>query len=78
MKIAVDISYYPLVEEFKPPIKAFIAKLEAIEGVEILKNSMSTQIRGEHKIIMPYITEKIIEEFDNYRASFIIKIISGE
>ncbi len=78
MKIAVDISYYPLVEEFKKPIKAFIAKLEAIEGVEIQKNSMSTQIRGEHNVIMPYLTEKIVEEFNSYRASFIIKIISGE
>ncbi len=78
MKIAVDISYYPLVEEFKKPIKAFIAKLEAIDGVEIQKNSMSTQIRGEHNVIMPYLTEKIVEEFNSYRASFIIKIISGE
>ncbi len=78
MKIAVDISYYPLVEEFKKPIKAFIAKLEAIDGVEIQKNAMSTQIRGEHNVIMPYLTEKIVEEFNSYRASFIIKIISGE
>lgn len=78
MKIAVDISYYPLVEEFKKPIKAFIAKLEAIEGVEVQKNPMSTQVKGDHAIIMPYLTEKIVEEFETYRASFVIKIISGE
>jgi uncharacterized protein YqgV (UPF0045/DUF77 family) len=78
MKIAVDISYYPLVEEFKIPIKAFIAKLESIEDIEIEKNSMSTQIRGEHSTLMPLLTEKIIEELESYRASFVIKIIKGE
>ncbi len=78
MKIAVDISYYPLVEEFKTPIKAFITKLEAIEGVEVTRNPMSTQIKGEHSVVMPYITEKMIEEFDTYRASFVMKIIKGE
>ena len=35
MKIAVDISFYPLNEEFVTPIKDFIRRIKEYEKVEI-------------------------------------------
>jgi uncharacterized protein YqgV (UPF0045/DUF77 family) len=47
MKITVDISLYPLDSDYLPPIKGFIQKLRRCEGLELVTNQLSTQIRGE-------------------------------
>ncbi len=47
MRITVDISLYPLDADYLPPIKGFIRKLRKCEGLELVTNQLSTQIRGE-------------------------------
>ncbi len=47
MKITVDISLYPLDSNYLPPIKDFIRQLRRCEGLELVTNQLSTQIRGE-------------------------------
>ena len=59
MQVAVDISLYPLDENFIPPIKDVIARLAAHDGVEIEYNRMSTQLRGEFDVVMPALTQEI-------------------
>ena len=39
MRIAVDISLYPLTEQFIPPIKDVIARLAAHEDIDVLTNA---------------------------------------
>jgi len=78
MKVAVDISLYPLDENFIPPIKNVIERLGEHEGVEIEYNRMSTQLRGEFDVVMPALTEEIRTTFaDVPKAVFAIKILNN-
>ena len=52
MKVAVDISLYPLDADFIPPIKDVIDRLNAREGLEVWTNAMSTQLVGEFDTVM--------------------------
>ena len=49
MNISVDLSLYPLQDEFIPMIIDFIHRLQQHEGVEIVRNQMSTQLFGVHR-----------------------------
>jgi uncharacterized protein YqgV (UPF0045/DUF77 family) len=78
MKVAVDISLYPLDENFIPPIKNVIERLGEHEGVEIEYNRMSTQLRGEFDVVMPALTKEIRTTFaDVPKAVFAIKILNN-
>ena len=78
MLVAVDISLYPLDENFIPPIKNVIERLGKHPGVEIEYNRMRTQIRGEYDVVMPALTEEIRTTFtDVPKAVFAIKILNN-
>jgi uncharacterized protein YqgV (UPF0045/DUF77 family) len=48
MDIAVEISMYPLSQEYLAPIKHFIDRLQANEKLVVQTNTMSTQVLGEY------------------------------
>lgn len=52
MKISVEISMYPFSDDYIPPIRDFIAALNNYGGVEVLTNTMSTQVFGEFEEVM--------------------------
>lgn len=78
MRISVEISMYPLAENYIEPIQNFIDAINSNPNIDVTTNKMSTQLRGEHSEIMPLLTEEMIRVFDSIRASFIIKIIKGK
>ena len=51
MKLTAELSLYPLREEFKTVVRAFIEKLLEEEAVIAVTNSMSTQISGEDEAV---------------------------
>jgi uncharacterized protein YqgV (UPF0045/DUF77 family) len=77
MRISVEISMYPLAENYIEPIKGFIEAINSDPEIEVVTNKMSTQLRGKHSKIMPLISDEMIKVFDQMRASFIIKVIKG-
>ncbi len=78
MKVAVDISLYPLDADFIPPIKDVIARLNAHEGLEIWTNAMSTQIVGEFDAVMDALRAEIGVTFEQLpKAVFAIKILNN-
>jgi uncharacterized protein YqgV (UPF0045/DUF77 family) len=78
MQVAVDISLYPLDEDFIPPIKDVIERLGQHEGVEIEYNRMSTQLRGDFDVVVPALTAEIRTTFENVpKAVFTIKILNN-
>lgn len=77
MRISVEISMYPLAENYIEPIKGFIEAINSDPEITVTTNKMSTQLRGEHSKIMPLLTDEMIKVFDQMRASFIIKVIKG-
>lgn len=77
MRISIDISLYPLNIDYIEPIKGFINSVNNTSGLEVVTNSMSTQIRGESDIIFDLLKSEIPKVFEQNRAAFIIKLIKG-
>ncbi len=76
MKTSIDISYYPLNQEFRQPIKNFIASLEQQDNISVRSNSMSTQVFGEFDDVMSSVTECIKNAFELPESTFVLKIIN--
>lgn len=78
MNTSIDISYYPLVDEFKPPIKNFISRLNNYSEIRVETNGMSTQVFGEYFEVMNAITTEIHKSFELPHSVFILKIINAD
>ena len=78
MRVAVDISLYPLADNFLSPIKSIIERLNDNSSVEVVTNAMSTQIRGEYDEVMAVLNQEIRETFEQCpKAVFAIKILNN-
>jgi uncharacterized protein YqgV (UPF0045/DUF77 family) len=78
MRVAVDISLYPLADEFLPPIKDIVQRLNALSSIEVVTNPMSTQIRGEYDEVMAVLNQEIRTTFEQCpKAVFAIKILNN-
>ena len=79
MPVSVDISLYPLKENFIAPIDDFIASLQKYENIEVRTNSISTQLFGEYDIIMDILKKEISKTFDiEENVVLNIKIVNGD
>ena len=78
MKIAVDISLYPLQDDLIPPILDVIERLKAHDNLYVNTNAMSTQIRGEYDDVMTALNGEIKTTFENLpKAVFVMKILNN-
>ena len=78
MNIAVDISLYPLDNNFIPPIKDFIKRLQANKSIVVVTNPMSTQVRGEYETVMSIMQKEIKKTFlESSKAVFAIKVLNN-
>lgn len=78
MQVAVDISLYPLADEFLVPIKDVIARLNTHGSLEVRTNPMSTQIRGDYADVMYALQQEIRATFEAVpKAVFAIRILNN-
>ena len=76
MKISVEISKYPLVDEYIPAIKSFIERVNQVEGLNVVTNTMSTQIFGEHELVMDTLKIEMQRSWQQYgKAIFVCKFL---
>ncbi len=76
MIISVDISLYPLSQDYVEPILAFIAKLETNPKLIVKRNSLSTQIFGEYRDVMDCLDSDIEAVFEQLPESvFVLKLV---
>lgn len=47
MQLTAEISMYPLTSGYEQPIIEFIEALSSREGIEVITNQLSTQLRGD-------------------------------
>ena len=52
MQVSVDISLYPLHQDYIPQIDAFILLLNQEPAVQVVTNALSTQLYGEYETVM--------------------------
>lgn len=79
MKASIDISMYPLKDQYCPAILAFIADLEKHPNIHIERNALSTQIFGDYRTLMNAVTEdveKVLEQ--NPKTIFVIKLVGSD
>ena len=79
MEISIEISLYPLAEQqFKAEIWAFIKRLRAIEGLQVVTNGMSTQVFGDYDLAVTHVMAEIKQVHQSLDAAvFVCKFIGG-
>lgn len=78
MKTSVEISYYPLNENFLNPIGNFIDRLNTYDQLVVRTNGMSTQVFGEYDQVMSAITAEIKKSFELPHSVFTLKVINAD
>ena len=78
MLCSVEISMYPLKEDFKPSIIAFIKNLRKYSFLKVDVNGMSTQVFGEYKSLMNAVNTEMENTFLNENSVvFNLKVINS-
>jgi uncharacterized protein YqgV (UPF0045/DUF77 family) len=79
MNCSVEISMYPLKEDFKPSIIQFIKNLRKYPFVKVDTNGMSTQVFGDYKQVMNAINSEMESTFLNENSVvFTLKVINSD
>ncbi len=79
MEIAVEISMYPLTENYLAPIQGFIDALRANPRLQVLTNTMSTQVLGEYDEVWDALREAVRGSLEaGPRAVFVTKFLPRE
>ena len=74
---SVDISLYPLHAEYKAPILRFIRALQAVEGVTVLTNPLSTQVYGRFEEVWAVLGRLLPEVFgERFTSVVVLKVVS--
>jgi uncharacterized protein YqgV (UPF0045/DUF77 family) len=76
MDIGVEISLYPLHQDYLPPIRDFIERLHADARLRVVTNSMSTQVFGDYDAVMPTLVRELRTTLAaNDKAVFVMKLL---
>ena len=78
MRAAVDISMYPLTGDYRPPIQAFIDRLNTHPGLIVKTNSLATQIWGPLDQVMSILTQEMTRSATSApQLIFVMKVLPG-
>ena len=79
MKASVDISLYPLADEYIPAIKEFIERAQEYPEVAVVRNDLSTQLYGDYELIMDLLKVEVRLSWEKYGKSiFVIKLLRND
>ncbi len=79
MQVSVEISLYPLREEFVPPIGDFIDRLRQYPDIRVNTNAMSTQIFGDYQQVLGILAREMEQTHSEVsKAVFVMKVLGGD
>jgi len=79
MKVTVELSKYPLNENYEPPILDFINRLNQHQNITVKTNATSTHVVGDYDVVMPILQQEIKTSFEKYgKVIFVIKVLHAE
>jgi uncharacterized protein YqgV (UPF0045/DUF77 family) len=79
MKISVEISLYPLADDYLPLIDQFIKSLYAYEGLHVHTSHLSTMLVGDFGLVMMALQNEVFATLNQTnQASFVLKILKGD
>lgn len=79
MRAAVEISMYPLTGDYRPPIQAFIDRLNTHPDLIVQTNSLATQVWGPLDQVMAALTEEMTRAAapGAPQLVFVMKVLPG-
>lgn len=78
MKTTVEISNYPLNEDYENIILDFIERCKLHE-IKVKVNATSTHLQGDYDVVMKIIQQEIKASFEKYgKMIFVVKVLLGE
>ena len=78
MQVTIDISMYPNREDFIPPIKGFIDKINRFDSLKVTTFPTSTVVQGDFERAMSAVQDTIAECYREFNmAIYVAKIIPG-
>lgn len=76
MDVSVEISKYPLADDYIPAIQSFIDRLNTVNDIKVITNTMSTQVFGEYDLVMNTLQNEMKTSFEQFgKAIFVCKFI---
>ena len=79
MNISIELSLYPLDDQFLSIIQDIVKRLNDDQRVECFTNTMSTQIFGEMDNAMSVLKEIVSYSFQQYgKQVFVAKILNSD
>tara|TARA_B100001939_G_scaffold345244_1_gene361369 strand:- start:2437 stop:2757 length:321 start_codon:yes stop_codon:yes gene_type:complete len=77
LQVTIDISMYPTKEDFIPPIKDFIEKINTYPDLKIITSPTSTIVQGKFNYAMQSIQECMLACHKEFRNIYVMKVIPG-
>jgi uncharacterized protein YqgV (UPF0045/DUF77 family) len=79
MQLSVDISLYPLKEDYIPIIIDFIHRIQEYDGIEVERNNMTTQLFGDYEVVMSALQKELKRCYEKYgKAVLVAKFINDD
>lgn len=76
--ISVEISKYPLTEEYLNRVDDFLERLHRHSGLNIKVNPISTHISGPADLVFATLQKEILCSFENGQSPFVLKVLKGD
>lgn len=78
MKVTLEISNYPLDQDFEDKILDFIHRFKE-HNFNLRVNATSTHVTGEYDAVMAVLQKEIKTSFERYgKMIFVVKVLKGE
>ncbi len=78
MRAAVEISMYPLAGDYRPLIQAFIDRHNTHPELQVLTNSLSTQVWGSLERVMAILAAEMeLVAAAGPQPVFVLKVLPG-
>jgi len=79
MKISVDMSLYPLADDYIPAVKEFIERLSNYANISVKRNDLATQLFGDYDQIMDILKVEIRHSWQTHgKGIFVMKFLMDD
>lgn len=77
MKVMVELSLYPLVNDYIAPIQQFIDRLNTYDDIQVVTCSTSTQVTGDYQDVMLILGQEMQRTHEEVgQAIFVAKFLN--
>ena len=77
MTATIEISFYPLQNDYPDVVLSFLEKLKSLANIEMQTNGMSTILIGPFDVLWNQLGVLIKNEFSTHASMFVLKVGPG-